>query len=99
MALSSIILVTVRVGWQDDIQLDPEGKGESEQDLNAVLQDGEQNADYAPEQLLMNEPTSANGPEDESENGGLGGQLPTDEVIDIDDESKGAAEMHSNDSD
>jgi hypothetical protein len=49
---ASVILATVRVGWQDDIHSpDPEGKGESEQGPNAV-QDGE-NTDYAPEQLLI----------------------------------------------
>jgi hypothetical protein len=68
MAFSSMILVTVRVGWQDDMmQLDPETTGESdqqEQDPNAV-QDGENNTDSAPEQLIlrMDEPVNVNVPE------------------------------------
>jgi hypothetical protein len=63
-----MILVTVRVGWQDDMmQLDPETTGESdqqEQDPNAV-QDGENNTDSAPEQLIlrMDEPVNVNVPE------------------------------------
>lgn len=88
-----MIIVTVRVGWQDDIQLDTGGKGEPEQDPNNAVQDGENTDDAA--EKFMDEPVHANGPDDVSENGGrLDGQLPTDEVICIDDdrESNGSAQ-------
>jgi hypothetical protein len=67
IAFSSMIIVTVRVGWQDDMmQLDPEGTtGESEQQDPNAVQDGENNTDSAPEQLVlrMDEPVNVNGPE------------------------------------